>query len=628
MATVVNAVQFLNQTSNFNSINNSINVVINSLETLNLVASKEIETEKISEAQKKYDDFNKTVKAGIEKVKGMANALKPLLILSDKYADQNAALDSIKGQRSTGEEREQIASISKKSRTPFAQTLDTVSRLNSTAGGSFKTSDEAEYFTELANKALVGTDKSGKASGLDAIVKAMQTGSLKGNDLTSVMDKAPALADAVKTYTGKPVDYEKGVSADVLKNSVYNSAATINDEFAKAPVKFEDLGQMLSDSVMNAFAPVFQILIEAATWINNNWSTLEPIFWGLAAAAAAFAIGLGVVKVVLFLASIAQAGFNVALMVCPLILVAVLIGVIIGCIVKWIQSVGGMHVAWLIVVDAILFAWDTLKIGFFIGIYGIIDLFNKMMLSLKTVSVGIQNFMGDMKVGVLTILQDMVNGAIDIINQFIGLLNKIQGVSINTISKVQFGANAKLQNEAEKKAREKELEDYRASVEAGIAENESKIKKMKDDRDKSHDLRKLEITKEQQANLDKNKNSGKYAAESYKDLLGGAAAGNTGGSAGGLANYANNQQLQNNIANTAYNTGAMRDNTDETKEDLKYMRDVAEQEVINRFTTAELKVDMTNHNNINSNLDLDGVVSYMEQKVYETMSAAAEGVYV
>ena len=614
MSTAANAIQLLNQTTNtFDSINNSINVVINNFRMLNNASSNAINTRSISTAANKMKEFNETVQSGVEKIKAMANSVKPLLILSDRYSNQNAALDSIRGQKSIGEERNQIATSARNSRSSFDQTLDTVSRFKSTAGGSFKTTDEAVYFTEMLNKAFVGTDKSSKTAGIDAIVKAMQTGTLKGNDLASVMDKAPALADAVKAYTGKPVNYEKGVSADVLKNSVYNSAGDINAAFAKTPATFQELGQMLQDSVMNAFGPAFQILINAATWINNNWSTLEPIFWGLAAAVAAFAIGLGVVKVVLLLVTLAQAGLNIAMIACPLFLVALLISVIIGLIAKWIQSVGGIHVAWLIVVNAILFAWDWLKIGFFEGVNRIIDLWNLMMLSIRSVSVNIQNFMGDMKVGVLTILQDMVNGAIGIINKFIGLLNKIPGVSIQTIGKVDFGDTAKMQNDAEKKARENELEDYRNSVSSGITDRANKISQMKIDAVNAFNQRQSEIDKAKKAALDRNQNS--------KTSAPGVASGN-------LPNYANNQQLQNNIANTAANTGAMKDSMDVTQEDLKYMRDVAEQEVINRFTTAEIKVDMTNNNNINSNLDLDGVMSYMEKKVYETLSVAAEGVHI
>ena len=68
----------------------------------------------------------------------------------------------------------------------------------------------------------------------------------------------------------------------------------------------------------------------------------------------------------------------------------------------------------------------------------VMNLFNRLQLTFATVSTNIQNFMGDMKAGVLMILQNMVNGAIDIINGFINVLNKIPGVSIDAIEKVTF----------------------------------------------------------------------------------------------------------------------------------------------------------------------------------------------
>ncbi|HOA84363.1 MAG TPA: hypothetical protein PKN66_10465, partial [Thermodesulfovibrio thiophilus] len=81
------------------------------------------------------------------------------------------------------------------------------------------------------------------------------------------------------------------------------------------------------------------------------------------------------------------------------------------------------------------------------------------------------------------------------------------------------------------------------------------------------------------------------------------------------------------VDDTAFNTAAMKDSMDATEEELKYLRDIAEQEVINRFTTAEITIEMNNENHIASTMDLDGVVSYLEEKVYETMEVAAEGVY-
>ena len=81
------------------------------------------------------------------------------------------------------------------------------------------------------------------------------------------------------------------------------------------------------------------------------------------------------------------------------------------------------------------------------------------------------------------------------------------------------------------------------------------------------------------------------------------------------------------VDSTALNTAAMKDSMDATEEELKYLRDIAEQEVINRFTTAEIRIDAPINANIASNMDLDGVVNYLEEKLYETMQVAAEGVH-
>lgn len=81
------------------------------------------------------------------------------------------------------------------------------------------------------------------------------------------------------------------------------------------------------------------------------------------------------------------------------------------------------------------------------------------------------------------------------------------------------------------------------------------------------------------------------------------------------------------VGDTADNTKGIKDSLDITSEDLKYLRDIAEQEAINRFTTAEIKIEMNNTNQINNEMDLDGMVDHLATKLEEQMEIAAEGVH-
>lgn len=82
------------------------------------------------------------------------------------------------------------------------------------------------------------------------------------------------------------------------------------------------------------------------------------------------------------------------------------------------------------------------------------------------------------------------------------------------------------------------------------------------------------------------------------------------------------------LGDIADSTGSTADNTSKSNEELSYLRDIAEKEAINRFTTAEIKVDMTGMTNrIDSNMDLDGVISYLTTGVADALATAGEGVY-
>ncbi|HEX2927696.1 MAG TPA: tape measure protein [Ruminiclostridium sp.] len=603
-------------------------------------SGKKSEAEKRSEKEKRSgitEPFLKPISPEVSimgKKLDVLSAAKTGMAMVDKYSTQNSRLSAMTDgtQQSTGKLQQKVYSAAQSSRSGYDSTVSTVTKLGFSAKDKFNGSnDEIIAFTELLNKSFAGADPGAATKGIDKITDAMASGKLKKEDMVSVFQNAPALGQAVSKYTGQ--SQEKllagdGISADVLKNSMFSGANEINAQFMALPVTFQQIGTSLQNTLLQAFGPVMAAIAEGAKWVYDNWSTIGPIFWGIAAAVGAFAIGLGI-------ATIAENILNLALLASPLFWIALLIGVVIGVIALWIQSVGGIHVAWLIVVNAILTIWDILKIAFFMGVYAVIDLWNQMMLGMKTAGVAIQNLMGDMKVGVLMILQNMVNGAIDIINKFIGLLNKLPGVQIDAIGKVTFGTEAKAQNDAEKKAREADLEQYKNKIAAIKQQHDMNIidrtVQAGVDEQKREDAIKVAqaTTKKKQSNktnfnvpLYTADNGGAKGKSNITTLQNPAAAGIPG-----IPSGLGDTDTKNNIANTAANTSAMKDTMDVSEEDMKYMRDIAEQEVINRFTTSEIKVDMTNHNNINSKLDLDGVVSYMEQKVYETLSVAAEGVY-
>ena len=86
------------------------------------------------------------------------------------------------------------------------------------------------------------------------------------------------------------------------------------------------------------------------------------------------------------------------------------------------------------------------------------------------------------------------------------------------------------------------------------------------------------------------------------------------------------EQRRKHLDSIADDTSAIKDSVDITDEDLKYLRDIAEQEAVNRFTTAEIKLDMTTNNNVSSDADLDGIVDGMTTKVLQALETVREGV--
>ena len=539
-----------------------------------------------------------------------AFSIKQIIGLADSMTQTTARLDLMNdGLQTTAELQDMIMKSANRSRASYQATADAVSKMGIMAKDAFSSNEELIAFSELINKqfTIAGTSAAGVDAAMLQLTQAMSSGVLRGEELNSVFEQAPTIIQTIADYLGVPIGKIREMAAEgqitstIVKNAMLSSADKINAKFQAMPMTFSQVGTILGNMLLQTFQPVIQVIGQGAQWIYDNWSMIAPIFWGLAAAALGYAVALGIQTVATWIANGAAQAFFTTLLSNPLFWIALAIGVVVAMIYKWVQAVGGIRVAWLITCNAILTAWDWVKIGFMIGVYWVMDMLNKLQLAFYTAGVNIQNFMGDMKAGVLTILQNMVNGAIKIINGFISMLNKIPGVSIDLIQDVTFGTTAQLENEAAKQTRNQGLEAYRSQIESQIADRDAKLNQMKTAANVATAQRQAEIAtaKADAAN--------KKAAEN-EDIM---------------SKFSGSTDIPN--VGSVDEVGKIKDDVNIADEDLKFFRDVAEMRYVQNFVTLTPTVAVDAK--ISEKVDVDEVIGRIESKLEDEFVAAAEGVY-
>lgn len=589
-----------------------------------IISSTDSATSKIEKVSRETDKFNKNLEnvgrvssgasSGIERfVKGLIGiaTVKKTIDLADEMTQTTARLNLINdGLQTTAELQNMIMASANRSRASYASMADVVAKLGLRAGDAFNNSNqEMIAFAETLNKMFViaGASQEEMRSASLQLTQALGSGVLRGEELNAVFEAAPNIIQAIADYMKVPIGQirdlaaEGLITADVVKNALFNAADKVDEQFRNMPMTFGQAWTTIQNSLLETFLPLIQTIAKGAQLIADNWSKIEPVFYGAAAAVTAYAIGLGIMKIAAIAAKIANQGLFATLAANPLMWIVVVIGLVIAAVYKWAQSVGGLKIAWMIAVNAILTAWDWVKIGFMTGVYWVMDLFNKLQICFKKVSVNIANFMGDMKANVLMLLQNLVNGAIDIINGFIDVLNKIPGVSIDTIEHVTFGTNAQLENEAAKKARNEELEKYIADIEAGMAERDQKLEQMKADALAATAERQLEIANAQA----EAKAKSEKAAESHLPEF-------TPFDPGTIEGTGNNGKLE----------------VEMSDEDIKYLRDIAERDYINKFTTATLAPNIQiTFGDVHQEADANKVAGRIRKILQEEIAMTAEGAY-
>ena len=578
----------------------------------------------VSRASGQVDNFNRKQQQAQKEAKGVANAwgsvkkyigsalaaisVQKIIDLADTMTTTRARIDLMNdGLQTTDELQSMIMASANRSRAAYQTTADAVSKMGIMAKDAFGNNAELIQFTELINKqfTIAGTSAAGVDAAMLQLTQAMSSGVLRGEELNSIFEQAPTIIQTIADYLGVPIGQIRTMAAEgqitstIVKNAMLSSADEINAKFNAMPMTFAQVWTLAKNIALEAFGPVIQAIGAGAQWIYENWSTIAPIFWGLAGAAIAYAVALGIQTAATWIANGAAKAFFVTLLSNPLFWIALAVGVVIAALYKMIQAVGGVKNAWEICKAALVVAWTALKVAFFAVYNWIANLIDKLKLCWQKAGTAIANFMGDMKVSVLTVLQNMINGAIGIINDFISLLNKIPGVNISLIEQVTFATTAAAENEAAKQARADALNQYEADIKAAQAE-----------RDATYSAAKQELA-----------DATAQLSETYANARAEAAQAN---SDAGVSDWNTDQYDVGNVDSVG-SVGSIESDVNIADEDLKFLRDVAEMRYVQNFVTLTPTVAVDAQ--ISEKVDVDEVVTKIEKKLEDEFTAAAEGVY-
>ena len=558
---------------------------------------------------------------------GASVGLKKLIELSDQMTSTTARLSFLVDDGGSVDELEaKIMASAQRSRAAYLDTASAIASMGANAGAAFTSNDELIAFMEQVNKQFVigGASAQGQAAAMLQLTQAMAAGALRGEELNSILENAPGIARAIEQYMGiaegsiKSYAEKGAVSATVVKNALLSIADETNAKFNGMAMTWGQVWTQMGNIALKVTQP----LLIAINWLANNLSVIGPILLGLgtaflvfqiaahwtqiaAVATAAYhavvnllSIGFGVLTGNTAAASAAVFTFNSALLASPITWIIMLIAVVIGLlygVVAIINKVTGSSIsATGLICGAIAVA------GAFIG-NTVIGLLNALIQYIWAIFVA--PFLGIVE-WILNVCNGGFNSFGDavanLIGQIIGWFLNL-GKVVTTIIDAIFGTNWTAG-----------LESLQSSVTAW-GKNENAI------------------------TLDKNAPTIDYRFE-YGDAW---AAGNDFGKGidakiGGMFNTGGPGDSSGfDLGDIAAYTGETADNTGKTadalavtEEQLEYLRDIAERDAINRFTTAEVKIDMTGMTNrIDGSADLDGVISQLTEGFTEALVTAAEGVH-
>lgn len=241
-------------------------------------------------------------------IEAAGRALKDMAVSAVKTTDQltqlRARIDLINdGSQSTAEIMDKVFSAANRSRGSFLDMADSVAKLNLLAKDAFTSNDEAIYFVEQLNKQfkIAGAGVQETTSAMYQLTQAMAAGKLQGDEFRSIMENAPMLAQSIAQEMGLSVGQLKEMSsqglitADIIKNALFNSAEETNAKFAEIPMTFQDIGTKLQNDLIAAFQPVMEELGNM-TSSDAFMSVLNELAFSFKIVAAAAQVSIAIIK--------------------------------------------------------------------------------------------------------------------------------------------------------------------------------------------------------------------------------------------------------------------------------------------------------------------------------------------
>lgn len=635
--------------------------------------------------------FNQEISAGTQQANELTNTIKravaayisiqsvgKALNISDELVQTTSRLNMMNdGVQTTAELVNMVYAAAQDARGSFSQMADVVARFGNNAKDAFSSSEEVVAFADLIQKqmTIAGASTQEAANAELQLSQALGSGVLRGDELNSIFEQAPNLIQNIADYLDVPIGKiremaaDGELSADVVKAAIFSAADDINSKFNEMPMTWGQMWQSMQNTALIAFQPVlqrlndlanseaFQTFIQGAieamatlanillnvfdlavsigTFIGDNWSIIAPIIYGVIAALGAYLAIMGIVNAITaisaaidatkaaadalaagqtFLWTVQQYGLNAALAACPITWIIVLIIALIAIIFAVCNAIAKMT--------------GIANSGFGVitgGVNVVIQFFKNLGLTVANIALGIGNAIAALATNMMTAFH---NAICSIQSWFYNLLSTalsvIEGIcaALNKLPFVEFDYSG-ISSAAD---------DYaaKASEAAGNKEDYQSISDAFNEGFTTFDAF-------QDGWASDAFNAGaawgdgvadKVSNFSLSDVFGQTDIPNVGDYTSGFSDAIANSGVGDGIGNIDDNTGKIKDSLDITEEDLKYLRDIAEQEAINRFTTAEINVDMSGmQNTVNSGDDIDGFMTKLTDSVNEAVDNMTEGVH-